>query len=206
MYRIILYLVLIALAAAGAAWLVDQGGDVAVKWGGWRVQTSLPVFALALGLTIVAVMLVWAILRGLWRAPAASEAPAARTPPGPRPPCHHAGTAGDRPRRFRRGPPPCRCRAPRCRARSAGAAAARAIRPARRRPRRRATRLPRHGGARGHTAARPARTVHRSAARRRSGRRGDDRRGGAEAGAGLDLGLACRCSDSAAPKATGAAR
>ncbi len=69
MYRIILYLVLIALAAAGAAWLVDQGGDVAVNWGGWRIQASVPVFALALGITIVAVMLVWAILRGLWRAP-----------------------------------------------------------------------------------------------------------------------------------------
>ena len=70
MYRIILYLVLIALAAAGAAWVVDQGGDVVLNWGGWRVQTSLPVFALALGVTIVAVMLVWAMLRGLWRAPA----------------------------------------------------------------------------------------------------------------------------------------
>jgi HemY protein len=69
MYRIILYLVLIALAAAGAAWLADQGGDVALNWGGWRVQTSLPVFAAALGVTIVAVMLAWAILRALWRMP-----------------------------------------------------------------------------------------------------------------------------------------
>ncbi len=69
MYRIILYLVLIALAAAGAAWVADQGGDVALNWGGWRVQTSLPVFALALGVTIVAVMLAWAILRALWRTP-----------------------------------------------------------------------------------------------------------------------------------------
>ena len=69
MYRIILYLVLIALAAAGAAWVADQGGDVALNWGGWRVEASLPVFALALGVTIVAVMLAWAILRALWRAP-----------------------------------------------------------------------------------------------------------------------------------------
>ena len=191
MYRIILYLVLIALAAAGAAWVADQGGDVALSWGGWRVEASLPVFALALGVTIVAAMLAWTILRALWRTPAASQAAAARTPSGPRPPRHHARIAGDRPRRFRRGPPACRCRAPRCRARSAGAAAARAIRPARRRPRRRATRVPRHGGARGHQAARPARAVHRSAARRRSRCRGHDRRRGAEAGAGLDLGLAC---------------
>ena len=70
MYRIILFLVLIALAAAGAAWVADQGGDVVLTWGGWRVQTSLPVFVLALGIAIVAAMLVWAILRALWRAPA----------------------------------------------------------------------------------------------------------------------------------------
>ncbi len=70
MYRIILYLVLIALAAAGAAWVADQGGDVVLNWGGWRVQASVPVFALALGVAIVAVMLVWAMLRALWRVPA----------------------------------------------------------------------------------------------------------------------------------------
>ncbi len=70
MYRIILYLVLIALAAAGAAWVADQGGDVVLTWGGWRAETSLPVFALALGVTIVAAMLVWTILRALWRTPA----------------------------------------------------------------------------------------------------------------------------------------
>src|SRR6204780_1425453 len=69
MYRIILFLVLIALAALGAAWIADQGGDVALSWHGWRAQTSLPVFALALGATIVAVMLAWPILLALWRMP-----------------------------------------------------------------------------------------------------------------------------------------
>ena len=49
MYRIILFLLLIALAAVGAAWMADQTGDVALSWDGWRVDTSLPVFALALG-------------------------------------------------------------------------------------------------------------------------------------------------------------
>jgi HemY protein len=69
MHRIILFLVLIALAAAGAAWVADQSGDVALSWGGWRVETSLPVFALALGVTVVAAMLAWAILSALWRTP-----------------------------------------------------------------------------------------------------------------------------------------
>jgi HemY protein len=69
MYRIILFLVLIALAAAGAAWVADQTGDVVLSSGGWRVETSLPVFALALGVTVVAAVLAWSILRGVWRTP-----------------------------------------------------------------------------------------------------------------------------------------
>jgi HemY protein len=69
MYRIILFLVLIALAAAGAAWIADQTGDVVLSSGGWRIETSLPVFALALGVAVVATVLAWSILRGLWRTP-----------------------------------------------------------------------------------------------------------------------------------------
>jgi HemY protein len=69
MIRIILFLVLIALAAAGAAWVADQTGDVVLSSGSWRIETSLPVFALALGVIIVAAVLAWSILRGLWRTP-----------------------------------------------------------------------------------------------------------------------------------------
>jgi HemY protein len=69
MVRIIWFLVLIALAAAGAAWVADQSGDVVLSWGGWRVSTTLPVFALALGVVIVAAMLAWSILSAVWRTP-----------------------------------------------------------------------------------------------------------------------------------------
>jgi HemY protein len=69
MIRIILFLVLIALAAAGAGWVAEQSGDVVLSWGGWRIQTTLPVFALALGIIVVAAVMVWAILRALWRTP-----------------------------------------------------------------------------------------------------------------------------------------
>jgi HemY protein len=70
MLRIILFLVLIALAALGAAWVADQGGDVVLTWGSWRAAPSLPVFVLVLLLTIIVAMVAWAILRGLWRTPA----------------------------------------------------------------------------------------------------------------------------------------
>jgi HemY protein len=69
MIRIIVFLVLIALAAAGAAWVADQPGDVLMVWGGWSAHPSLPVFVLLLGIVIVAAILVWAIIRALWRAP-----------------------------------------------------------------------------------------------------------------------------------------
>src|ERR1700726_5166284 len=85
MYRIILFLVLIALAAAGAAWVADQSGDVVLSWDGWRVATTLPVFALAVGIAIVAAMLAWSLILALWRTPekirrSPRERPAARGP------------------------------------------------------------------------------------------------------------------------------
>lgn len=70
MLRIISFLVLIALAAAGATWVAEQSGDVVLSWGHWRAATSLPVFALLLGLVILAALLVWSLLRGVWRMPA----------------------------------------------------------------------------------------------------------------------------------------
>jgi HemY protein len=70
MIRIVLFLVLIALAAAGAAWVADQAGNVTLSWNGWRVATTLPVFALALGIIIVAAIIAWSIVAALWRAPA----------------------------------------------------------------------------------------------------------------------------------------
>jgi HemY protein len=69
MIRIVLFLLVIALAAAGAAWVADQTGDMTLTWGGWRVQTSLPVFALALGFAIVTGMLLWSIVSGVLRTP-----------------------------------------------------------------------------------------------------------------------------------------
>lgn len=70
MLRIILFLVLIALAAFGAAWVADQTGDVVLTWGGWRVETSMPVFVLGLVVTVIVAMLAWMLVRALWRAPA----------------------------------------------------------------------------------------------------------------------------------------
>ena len=67
-------------------------------------KPSLPVFVLALGITIVAAMLAWTILRGLWRAPERLMRRTARTPSGARPPgrspkgCWRSATAIPPPR------------------------------------------------------------------------------------------------------------
>src|SRR3984885_8706947 len=179
MYRIILFLLLIALAATGAAWVADQPGDVVLSWSNLRVHATLPVFALALGITIVAAMVAWSMLGFLWRLP--EEMRKAR-----------------RERRHARGRNAITQgllaigngdSAP-CRGRSADAAVARPVRAARRQSRCGARGVPGDGGARGHEVAGPARIVHRGAARRRCGcGRGDCRRG-AENLAVIDLGLA----------------
>src|SRR5260221_3813130 len=52
MIRIILFLVLIALAAAGGALGAEQTGDAVLSFGNWRIQTTLPIFALVLGIVV----------------------------------------------------------------------------------------------------------------------------------------------------------
>jgi HemY protein len=69
MFRIILFLVLIALAAWGAAWVADQPGEVALSLAGTRYTVSLPVFALFLGIVIVAALFVLFVLGLLLRTP-----------------------------------------------------------------------------------------------------------------------------------------
>lgn len=69
MLRIVLFLVLIALAAAGAAWVADQPGEVVMTWGRWRASPTIPVFMLLLGLFAVAIVLLWSALTATWRLP-----------------------------------------------------------------------------------------------------------------------------------------
>ena len=53
MIRIILFLLLIALGAAGAAWIAEQPGDVVLSWGSVKLTATLPIFVLGLGIVLV---------------------------------------------------------------------------------------------------------------------------------------------------------
>ncbi|MCO5132741.1 MAG: heme biosynthesis protein HemY [Xanthobacteraceae bacterium] len=69
MIRIIIFLIVIAVAAFAANWIGDQRGEVGLTWDGWRAETSLPVFVLGLTLLALAAVATWSVLFNLWRAP-----------------------------------------------------------------------------------------------------------------------------------------
>lgn len=69
MLRIILFLVVIAVAATGAAWLAEQPGNVVLSWNGWQAEASVGVASIVVGGILVAVLLGWAIVAGLLRSP-----------------------------------------------------------------------------------------------------------------------------------------
>jgi HemY protein len=69
MTRVVAFLVSVALIAAGAAWIADRPGDVAITWMGYRIETSIMVAALALLALVVVAIVLWSILRGIWRSP-----------------------------------------------------------------------------------------------------------------------------------------
>ena len=69
MYRIILFLLLIALAAWGAAWVADQPGDVVFPWDGGRAHVTLLEFAVGFGSAVVAAVIACSVVWALWRLP-----------------------------------------------------------------------------------------------------------------------------------------
>ncbi|MBI2714202.1 MAG: heme biosynthesis protein HemY [Rhizobiales bacterium] len=69
MIRLILFLLSVAVIAAGFVWVADRPGDVAITWMGYRIETSLMVAALAAAALILFGILLWSILRGILRSP-----------------------------------------------------------------------------------------------------------------------------------------
>jgi HemY protein len=69
MIRVIMFLLAVAVLAAGFAWLADRPGEVAVTWLGYRLETSVMVAGLALVVLMIALTLVWAFVRGILRSP-----------------------------------------------------------------------------------------------------------------------------------------
>lgn len=69
MIRVVIFLIAVALAAAGVVWFADRPGDVVLTWMGYRVETSLMVAGLAVVVLVAALMLAWSIVRAILRSP-----------------------------------------------------------------------------------------------------------------------------------------
>ncbi len=71
MIRVILFFVVIGLLSLGVAWLADRPGDVVVTWQGMRIETSVMVLAGAVLGAMVALGIIWKIIRAIIGSPAA---------------------------------------------------------------------------------------------------------------------------------------
>src|SRR5712671_2722636 len=69
MIRVLVYLVIVGLLAFVAVWLADRPGDVAITWQGHRIETSVMVLIAAFAAVAVAAVLLWSIVRAIWRSP-----------------------------------------------------------------------------------------------------------------------------------------
>src|SRR5262245_19633614 len=69
MIRVVLFLLLVAIAAFGAAWLADRPGVVAISWLGWRIETSLMVVVIGLISVAWLAIIAWSMVRALLRSP-----------------------------------------------------------------------------------------------------------------------------------------
>jgi HemY protein len=77
MIRVVVFLVSLALIAWGFAWIADRPGEIAITWpwlehfwpGHGRIEASVLVVGLAICALVVVLMLLWSIIRGIWRSP-----------------------------------------------------------------------------------------------------------------------------------------
>ena len=84
MWRMILFLALLAAGAFGLSWLLDHPGEISIVWLGQRIETSVFVALGALLLTIIVLILAWSILRIFvaFTTPVWTRQPRPQTPQG----------------------------------------------------------------------------------------------------------------------------
>src|ERR1700681_4107711 len=69
MIRVVIFLLAIAALAIGAVWLADRPGEVMIVWQGRRIDTSVAVLAIAVGVVAGLAVVAWSILRAIVRSP-----------------------------------------------------------------------------------------------------------------------------------------
>ncbi len=71
MLRLAVFLIFIAIAAAGLGWLADRPGELLINWEGYEFKTSVFHAIVILAILVALSILIWSILRGIWQSPAA---------------------------------------------------------------------------------------------------------------------------------------
>ena len=69
MIRLVIFLLAVAVIAAGFVWFADRPGDIVITWLGYHIETSLMMAALAIAALILIAILLWSILSGILRSP-----------------------------------------------------------------------------------------------------------------------------------------
>lgn len=70
MFRLVVYLLLIALVAAGLGWLADRPGTLHIEWQGYDIETSVFRATVMLALATAASIFLWSVIRTIWKSPA----------------------------------------------------------------------------------------------------------------------------------------
>ena len=70
MVRLVIYLLGLAFAAAGLAWLADRPGSLHVEWQGLDIETTVFRATVILAMAIATTIFLWSLLRTIWNTPA----------------------------------------------------------------------------------------------------------------------------------------
>jgi HemY protein len=71
--RVLVYVALIFLLAAGFAWLAERPGEIAVTWLGYEIRTSLMVAAIVTAAVLALFAALWTLIRALIHTPRAAQ-------------------------------------------------------------------------------------------------------------------------------------
>ena len=69
MIRVLLYIVVVFLAAAGFVWLAERPGELLVNWQGYEIRTSVMVAVVGAAIALALIAIVGALLRAVVRTP-----------------------------------------------------------------------------------------------------------------------------------------
>ncbi|WP_321343950.1 heme biosynthesis HemY N-terminal domain-containing protein [Breoghania sp.] len=71
MVRVLSFFAIVFVIALGFAWMADRPGDVIIDWQGYRIEMGLMTMLIGLSMFVVALGIVWSILRSILRTPGA---------------------------------------------------------------------------------------------------------------------------------------